>query len=198
MIPSTLEAPPLSRAKHLKAATHRDHDSVDTLVMQARPFENLERYAQFLRVQHAFHGAIDALYHDPDLNQRLPGLDQLPRFTAVKRDLTDLGLTLPETPQPAPVSDPFTALGWLYCSEGSNLGAAYLYKQTQQLGLDQHRGASHLAAHPDGRGLHWRQFIALLDSQVLNEHQEQRVVQGAIDAFDFYRTQLRRHFDSAR
>jgi len=194
MTAPTLEALPLSRAKRLKAATHREHDSVDSLVMAARPFANLERYGQFLRLQHAFHGAIDALYHDPELNRHLPGLAQLPRFEAVKRDLADLGLSVPDAPPRAPVNGPFEALGWLYCSEGSNLGAAYLYKETQQLGLDQQRGASHLAAHPDGRGLHWRQFIALLDSQVLSEEHEQQAINGAIAAFDFYRTNLRQVF----
>jgi heme oxygenase len=194
MTTPTLEAPELSRAKRLKAATRRDHDSVDSLVMQARPFESRERYAQFLRLQHGFHGAIDALYHDPELNRRLPGLAQLPRFEAVKRDLRDLGLEVPANPAPAPVNGPFEALGWLYCSEGSNLGAAFLFKETQQLGLDQDQGASHLAAHPDGRGLHWRQFVALLDSQELNEQQERQAIQGAIDAFDFYRDTLRRIF----
>ena len=45
----------LALSKQLKAGTRGDHDSVDTLVMQARPFESLERYGYFLRLQHRFH-----------------------------------------------------------------------------------------------------------------------------------------------
>lgn len=194
MTTQTLHAPELSRAKRIKAATTRDHDNVNELVMQAKPFDSRERYVQFLQLQHAFHGAIDGLYKDAELNQRLPGLSQLPRFEAVKRDLLDLDQAVPDVPAPAVVNGPFEALGWLYCSEGSNLGAAFLFKETQQLGLGENHGASHLAAHPGGRGLHWRQFIALLDSQALDAEQERQAIQGAINAFDFYREKVRSVF----
>ncbi len=124
-----------SRCKRLKAASSRDHDSVDQLVMAARPFENRERYGRFLQVQHRFHGSLLALYQDEQLNQQLPGLAALSRFAAVEADLRDLGLSLPTSTQPVCVSSA-QALGWLYCSEGSNLGAAFLYKHTQRLGLE--------------------------------------------------------------
>lgn len=147
-----------SRCKRLKAASSRDHDSVDQLVMAARPFESRERYGRFLRVQHRFHGSLLALYQDEQLNQQLPGLAALSRFAAVEADLRDLGLLLPTPTQPVRVSSA-QALGWLYCSEGSNLGAAFLYKHTQRLGLEGDKGARHLAPHPDGRALHWRDLL---------------------------------------
>ncbi|CAM3774608.1 Heme oxygenase [Pseudomonas reidholzensis] len=182
-----------SRCKRLKASSSREHDSVDALVMAARPFEDRERYARFLHVQHRFHGSLLSLYHDEQLNQRLPGLLQLSRFEAVETDLRDLGLALP--PAPAQVSaSPAQALGWLYCSEGSNLGAAFLFKQTQQLGLDGNQGARHLAPHPDGRALHWREFVAKLDGLALDAEQDAQVVAGAIAAFDSYRAHLRAVF----
>lgn len=182
-----------SRCKRLKAASSRDHDSVDQLVMAARPFENRERYGRFLQVQHRFHGSLLALYQDEQLNQQLPGLATLSRFAAVEADLRDLGLPLPAPPQPVCVSSA-QALGWLYCSEGSNLGAAFLYKHTQCLGLEGDKGARHLAPHPDGRALHWRAFVARLDSLVLGEQEEAEVVKGAIAAFDSYRRHLREVF----
>ena len=80
-----------SRCKRLKAASSRDHDSVDQLVMAARPFENRARYGRFLQVQHRFHGSLLALYQDEQLNQQLPGLAALSRFAAVEADLLDLG-----------------------------------------------------------------------------------------------------------
>ncbi|SDI85023.1 heme oxygenase [Pseudomonas flavescens] len=187
----------LPLSKRLKAGTSRNHDSVDTLVMQARPFENLLRYGYFLRLQHRFHGALDALYDDIALNRLLPGLSELPRFAAVCADLADLGLDLPPAPPAVVPTSPYAAIGWLYCSEGSNLGAAFLFKETQQIGLDAHNGARHLAAHPDGRGLHWRQFVALLDGLELTEAQREEAVGGAIAAFDFYRAALREIFPAA-
>ena len=190
-VPSPLTEP--GRCKRLKAASSRDHDSVDQLVMAARPFESRERYGRFLQVQHRFHGSLLALYQDRQLNVQLPGLMALSRFAAVEADLRDLGWSLPPRPQPVCAS-PAQALGWLYCSEGSNLGAAFLFKFTQRLGLDGNLGASHLAAHPDGRALHWREFVAKVDGLLLDEWQEAEAVAGAIAAFDSYRGHLREVF----
>ncbi len=156
------------RCQRLKAASSRDHDSVDQLVMAARPFESRERYGRFLQVQHGFHGSLLALYQDPQLNRQLPGLSALSRFAAVQADLLDLGLPAPPPP-PSVCASPAQALGWLYCSEGSNLGAAFLFKYTQRLGLGEDQGASHLAPHPDGRALHWREFVARVDALALDE-----------------------------
>jgi len=192
----TVVPPPLTepgRCKRLKAASSRDHDSVDQLVMAARPFEDRARYGRFLQVQHRFHGSLLALYQDEQLNQQLPGLMQLSRFSAVVDDLRDLGLPLPAAPATICASAA-QALGWLYCSEGSNLGAAFLFRHTQRLGLDEHHGARHLAAHPDGRALHWREFVARLDGLLLDEQEEAEVVVGAIAAFDSYRAHLREVF----
>lgn len=189
--------PELPLSKRLKAGTTRDHDSVDSLVMGSRPFESLERYAYFLKLQHRFHGVINALYQDEALNQLLPGLKDLPRFEAVSADLVDLGHTVPTTPDAIVPSSQYEAIGWLYCAEGSNLGAAFLFKESQLIGLSAEKGARHLAAHPDGRGLHWRQFVALLDGLELSEAQREEAVQGAVDAFDFYRASLREIFPAS-
>lgn len=185
----------LPLSKRLKAGSARDHDSVDTLVMESRPFGDPQRYGCFLRLQHRFHGAIRELYGDAELNRLLPGLRQLPRFGAVCADMTDLGMPIPATPTSVKPRSIQEALGWLYCSEGSNLGAAFLFKETQQLGFNAEHGARHLAAHPEGRALHWRQFVALLDGLDLTETQKLEAIQGAIDAFDFYRSALRECFD---
>ncbi|NQD58307.1 biliverdin-producing heme oxygenase [Pseudomonas sp. CM25] len=191
VVPFPLTEP--GRCKRLKAASSRDHDSVDQLVMAARPFDDRARYGRFLQVQHRFHGSLLALYQDEQLNQQLPGLMQLSRFSAVEDDLRDLGLPLPAAPATICASAA-QALGWLYCSEGSNLGAAFLFRHTQRLGLDEHHGARHLAAHPDGRALHWREFVARLDGLLLDEQEEAEVLVGAIAAFDSYRAHLREVF----
>ena len=182
------------RCKRLKAASSSEHDTVDQLVMSVRPFDDRERYVRFLTVQHRFHGSLQALYSDPSLNRRLPGLALLSRFGAVQQDLRDLGVT--EPPAPEAVEATFArALGWLYCSEGSNLGAAFLFKQTQRLGLDAEQGARHLAPHPDGRALHWREFVATLDGLTLSDAQEAHAIEGAIAAFDSYRRHVREVFE---
>ncbi|MEX5487894.1 biliverdin-producing heme oxygenase [Pseudomonas fulva] len=178
-----------SRCKRLKAATHREHDGVDQLVMAAHPFQDRARYARFLLVQHHFHGSLLGLYEDPHLNTWLPGLSSLSRFAAVEQDIRDVGQLPPALPTSVKV-DPAHALGWLYCSEGSNLGAAFLFKHTQRLGLDEGLGARHLAAHPQGRALHWKAFVSAIDGLELDKQQEAGVIAGAIAAFEAYRTKV--------
>jgi heme oxygenase len=185
----------LTFAKRLKYSTLASHDGVDTLVMQSEPFANEKNYIKFLRVQHIFHLSVAPLYHQPDLQTLLPGLAELPRLSAVESDLADLGLTPSvDKKDVATVDNIYEAIGWLYCSEGSNIGAAFLYKETQKLNFDAHHGARHLAAHVDGRAPHWRKFVAQLDALNLTDAQTDQAVKGAVDAFDFYKKTLKRIF----
>ncbi|WP_421847809.1 biliverdin-producing heme oxygenase [Marinomonas sp.] len=191
----TEEKDTLTFAKRLKYSTLASHDSVDTLVMQSEPFANEENYIKFLRVQHIFHLSVAPLYHQPDLQTLLSGLAELPRLFAVESDLADLGLTLNvDKKDVACIDHLYEAIGWLYCSEGSNIGAAFLYKETQKLNFDAHRGARHLSAHVDGRAPHWRKFVAQLDALNLTDEQTDQAVKGAVDAFDFYKKTLKRIF----
>lgn len=78
------------------------------------------------------------------------------------------------------------AVGWLYTNEGSNLGAAFLFKLAQdKLGLSESHGARHLAGHPDGRGLHWKRFKAQLDALAFTDEDKAQAVRGAREAFAF-------------
>jgi heme oxygenase len=139
-------------------------------------------------VQHAFHSDIDALYDNPDLDDLLPDLKGRRRLNLIRQDLADLGVAgLVEHVEPVFTKDAAldlpTALGWLYVAEGSNLGAAFLLKEAVKLGFSETSGARHLAGAPEGRGLHWRTFMAALDTVALSHADEGRVVAGAEAAF---------------
>lgn len=177
-----------SRAKRLKAATNETHDALDKRIMVSNPFASRERYASFAGVQHQFHREIDGLYANPVLDRLLPDLEGRRRYGLIGQDLTDLGATPPKTETPPTFiagkeADIPTALGWLYVAEGSNLGAAFLLKEAAKLGLSESFGARHLAAAPEGRGLHWKTFTAALDAFDLSEAEEERVIAGAQVAF---------------
>ena len=178
-------AAPLS--KRLKAATGDTHDRLDTRIMAAAPFASRANYGRFLAVQYAFHRDLTPLYQDPALAALLPDLAERNRIGKIGDDLSDLDLAEPSVDAPprfAPGSiDRSTALGWLYVAEGSNLGAAFLYKAAAALGLDGDFGARHLAGHPDGRARHWREFTWALDGLDLGAEEEQRVVEGGRNAF---------------
>jgi heme oxygenase len=176
------------RARRLKAATAVAHERLDKRIMAADPFRALETYGRFLLVQHAFHTDIDALFDDASLDVLLPDLAGRRRLPLIAQDLTDLGHTIPTaTPEPRfPRAEPASvadALGWLCVAEGSNLGAAFLLKEAEKLGLSDTFGARHLVGAPEGRGLHWRTFVAALDAVTLSDAEEERAVAEAEAAF---------------
>lgn len=176
-----------SRAKRLKARTSTTHDQLDSRIMSLEPFRDRDRYGRFLKAQWGFHREIDALYAHPALVAHVPDLPERRRLDLIAQDIQDLGQPAPSAETPpifgdGPV-DPAEAFGWLYVAEGSNLGAAFLLKAAAALGLDETFGARHLAAHPDGRGRHWRGFVAALDALPFGDVEETRAVEGAAAAF---------------
>jgi heme oxygenase len=173
-----------SRWLRLKDATAGVHQLLDDRIMAADPFASRERYGAFVRVQHAFHRHIDALYSRPELEAIFPELRECRRLPLIVQDLADLGISPTDrAPAAAQPLDTSTAMGWLYVAEGSNLGAAFLLKAAQKLGLGEEFGARHLAASPKGRAPSWRIFTAALDAPQLSDEEEKRLVTGAVEAF---------------
>ncbi|MCS2608174.1 biliverdin-producing heme oxygenase [Halomonas dongshanensis] len=190
----TLPNPPrgngtLPLSKRLKLDTHNAHQRVDEAIMALSPFASLEGYRRFLQVQYWFQQQTTALYHQPSLNDWLERLSERCRYAAVVQDCQDLNLddaTLKPSPlAPPPIPSHAAAVGWLYVSEGSNLGAAFLLKYADQLGLSVNFGARHLAPSDSGRGLHWRRFTAQLDALPLSAKQATEALHGARDAFQY-------------
>lgn len=177
-----------SRTKRLKAATRQAHEELDGFIMSAKPFESRENFGKFVKTQHLFHSDLDAFFSNETLDALLPDLKGRRRLDFIAQDLQDLGLGQPETPAARFQAndqdfDLPEALGWLYVVEGSNLGAAFLLKDAAKLGLDETFGARHLAGAPEGRGLHWRTFVAALDAVPLDQAEEDRAIAGAEAAF---------------
>lgn len=179
-----LSSPPPARAARLRQATHELHEALDASMMSADLFSSRERYALFLAMQRRFHAEIAPLYGDAALQGLLPGLPHRAKLAEIDRDIADIEAAAP-TASTAPVdpSDMPSALGWLYVAEGSSLGAAFLLKAAQRIGLDEGFGARHLAAHPEGRGLHWRRFVEALDAVALTSEEEARAEAAAVTAF---------------
>ncbi|MBR9779651.1 MAG: heme oxygenase [Rhodospirillales bacterium] len=180
-----------NRLQNLKQATTGDHQHIDDMVMEMAPFESRDNYARFVGMQYVFHRAVKPLYDASDLNDLIPGLSTRSRFDHVCADLADLQCSLPENTKPFPVPQTgMGRLGWLYVCEGSSLGAAFLLKAAGNIGLNAEFGARHLVGHEDGRGKHWREFVDQVNGLALSAKQEQEVIDGAIAAFDFFRTLL--------
>lgn len=182
-------------AERLKEDTRNTHDSVDEMVMSVKPFDSVENYIKFLTLQSIFHKIVDPIYKDSALNQSIENLASMARYDAVLNDLKDLKQqpTACEVELPAPTDA--KAIGWLYCAEGSNIGAAFLFKDAKEkLGFDENFGASHLDAHPDGRGKHWKAFRESLNQLNLSKDEQDTAIQGATEAFEFYKVALKQIF----
>ena len=183
----------LTFAKFLKHNCQTTHDSVDNLVMSVKPFDSTDNYIKFLQLQAVFHKVVDDIYKNPKLNQQIEGLAELARY-----DLQDLNASKKEISTPLPQLSGAETLGWLYCAEGSNVGAAFLFKDAQnKLGFGAEHGARHLAPHIDGRGKHWRDFVEKLNALPINEEERTAALQGALNAFAFYKVVVREIFDVA-
>ena len=185
----------LPLSKRLKLETHAAHDRVDKAVMALSPFSSLANYHRFLAVQYQFHRHTASLYHQPALNDLFQNLAERCRYALVMRDCEDLRLDFDALEQlslsPPALTSQNEAVGWLYVSEGSHLGAAFLLKYAGQLGLSSHHGARHLAPSEAGRGLHWRNFTAQLDILPFSNQQRCEACEGARQAFEFVKSLTR-------
>ena len=174
----------------LKEHSRTTHDSVDHLVMSMQPFASLENYRKFLQAQYAFHQTVNPIYHNDALAKRIDGLAELARFERVKSDMADLQVAPFTGKLPTPSFSDDEAIGWLYCVEGSNVGAAILYKEAGKIKLSDEHGASHLAAHSDGRLAHWRDTKTKIDT-LETTIDKAAALKGADDAFAYFKQVIR-------
>lgn len=184
----------LSFSESLKLSSRQTHDSVDNLVMSMQPFVSHDNYRKFLQAQHDFHKAVKQLHDADDLNAQIDGLKDLARYDAVVADMKALAVEPANVSVEIPQITGAKRLGWLYCVEGSNVGAAILYKEAGKIQLDETHGATHLAGHPDGRMRHWRAFKDKLDALSLTKEEQAEALQGAQDAFSYYKVLVREIF----
>jgi heme oxygenase len=176
---------PALRSQRLNQITHSPHSKLDALVKAHAPFETQANFARFVVAQYLFQSELVSLYNDAQLTAIVADLPARCRAEAAKADLTDLDTEVPE-PVVGAVNNPANAeaLGWLFVSEGSKLGAAFLIKRAVGLGLSETFGARHLAEPAGGRADGWKSFVKTLDGLAFSAQEEAELDKGAIDAFN--------------
>lgn len=191
---TVLDRPVLLSAR-LKHETADLHESMHALMERARPFASRDHYVRFVAAQYHFQRDVEHLFADPAIQAAVPDLQVRGREAAALADLADLGAAPgEETIATGGVAMP-EALGWLYVSEGSTLGAAFLLKEAKdKLGLSETFGARNLAAYPEGRALVWRRFVGFLDRPALTPTDHDAVLAGANAAFARFGVLLRHSF----
>ncbi len=193
----TAERPSL-RSQRLNQITNEPHTKLDALVKAHAPFETQANFARFVVAQYLFQSELVALYNDAELIKIVPDLAARCRAEAAKLDLGDLDTEVP-APVAGAVKNPSKAeaLGWLFVSEGSKLGAAFLIKRAVGLGLSETFGARHLGEPVGGRAEGWKSFTRTLDALEFNAEEEAAVEKGAIDAFVRFTVLLEQAYASA-
>jgi len=176
---------PALRSQRLNQITHEPHTKLDALVKAHAPFETQANFARFVVAQYLFQSELVSLYNDAELTVIVPDLPARCRAEAAKADLADLDTEVP-APVAGAVKNPTKAeaLGWLFVSEGSKLGAAFLIKRAVGLGLSETFGARHLGEPAGGRAEGWKRFVKTLDGLALSAQEETELDKGAIDAFN--------------
>ncbi len=177
-----------SLSLRLKQETAAEHERMHhQLMSEAKVFSSKEKYAQFTLSQYYFQREIEHLFEKEGVAGLIPDLDIRGRSKQALADLNDLGIQPNgQQLQSENVQLP-EALGWIYVSEGSTLGAAFLFKEAQKhLGFSETFAARNLAAYPEGRAKVWKRFVKALDEAGFDQTQQDRVVQGALDAFGYF------------
>ncbi|MBJ9984725.1 biliverdin-producing heme oxygenase [Acinetobacter sp. S40] len=176
-----------SLSLRLKQETAAEHERMHQLMAQANVFSNKEKYAQFTLSQYYFQREIEHLFEKEGVAELIPDLDIRGRSKQALADLNDLDIQpFGQQLQSEYVQLP-EALGWIYVSEGSTLGAAFLFKEAQKhLGFSETFAARNLAAYPEGRAKVWKRFVQALDETGFDQIEQDRVIQGALDAFGYF------------
>ncbi|MBH3360027.1 biliverdin-producing heme oxygenase [Pseudomonas guariconensis] len=188
-----MTATPALRSQRLNQVTHAPHTELDALVKSHKPFDSRESFARFVVAQYLFQSELQALYNDPRLIAIVPDLAQRCRAEQARLDLADLDTDVP-APLPGALQGPSLgkALGWIFVSEGSKLGAAFLIKRAVALGLSDSFGARHLGEPAGGRAEGWKQFTRILDNLELSAEEDAAAERGAVAAFERF-TELLKH-----
>lgn len=162
------------------------------------PFASRENFTPFVVAQYLFQSELQALYQDAELGAIFPDLPERCRAQQAKADLADLGAQVP-APVAGALANPSRAqaLGWLFVSEGSKLGAAFLIKRVAALGLDENFGARHLGEPAGGRAEGWKRFTRTLDGLDLSAEEERAAEAGALAAFERFGALLQHAYEHA-
>jgi len=198
MTASTSTERPSLRSQRLNQITNEPHTKLDALVKAHAPFETQANFARFVVAQYLFQSELMALYNDAELIKIVPDLAERCRAEAARLDLGDLDTEVP-APVAGAVKNPSKAeaLGWLFVSEGSKLGAAFLIKRAVGLGLSETFGARHLGEPAGGRAEGWKSFTRTLDALEFSAEEEAAVEKGAVDAFVRFTVLLEQAYASA-
>ena len=168
----------------LKAATAAAHDRVDTLFSRFDLIDPVD-YGRFLQAQAGAFLGVEAALDAAGAERVLADWPQRRRASAVRDDLSALGLPLPDAVAVPDILGDAAILGAAYVLEGSRLGGAMLVRTVPD--------TSPKSFLTPGNPLLWRAFVAILDERLSSEDERADAATTASAVFDIFATSARRH-----
>ncbi|WP_052715896.1 biliverdin-producing heme oxygenase [Devosia chinhatensis] len=140
----------------LRESTQDTHAALDAL----GDVSTLAHYKRFLLATYQFR------HHVEPHVMTVRGWTIAPLVPALHADLIDLEVEPQAADLPKDeVRSHSAQIGTLYVLEGSSLGAKFLFRRAQQIGLTDRFGARHLGQQASG-GSRWPKFMQLLDQAI--------------------------------
>ncbi len=114
-----------SLALRLKNETASQHEYMHQLMEQAQVFKDVQHYAQFTLAQYYFQKNVENVFDLAEIAALISDLDIRGRSQSALLDLQDLNQQVESLKLMTEGIGFAEALGWIYVSEGSTLGAAF-------------------------------------------------------------------------
>ncbi|HMN96759.1 MAG TPA: biliverdin-producing heme oxygenase [Phycisphaerales bacterium] len=187
----------------LKAETRKAHDETEAIPFSAAMVAErlpVERFVGQLAAYRIVHAALEsALAAATQPEVRSVWRNDLAKGPLLERDLAafarrgiafdDAGIgpasEFAESIGRAAERDPLRLLGALYVLEGSTLGAAVLRGHlASAYGLTADEGLAYQSPYGASPMPHWREFKARMNDAVVEPTAQERVIAGAIEAFE--------------
>lgn len=191
-----LQRPQVSQVlTELREATHNNHCALERRLPFTSARLDIELYRQLMQAYYGFYRPLEQRLKAGGHLDSIMGSTRY-KSAALRADLLALGLSaeqilqLPQCHKLPVVDNPLQITGVLYVIEGATLGGQILRRIARdQLGLEEHTGASFLDVYGKATGVMWKAYLAHLAAVDLPEERAQ-VIQAALDVFSCFESWL--------
>lgn len=153
-------------------------------------------YSGYLLASYQFHGAVENIFRPYATS--IPLSDERIKTPAIKQDLVKLQVA-PVDPQKNGEASFAKALGYLYVSEGSMLGAQIIYKSLLKIPhISELDAFQFLTLYNKRTGVLWSSLVQMLEKTGSDTETEKIIVDSATEAFLLFREIFREQVNEVR
>ncbi len=183
-------SPVVPLRQHLRERTAVAHGELDASV---GVLDSMDRYTRYLAGQYRFRAGMENLLARASFPDWFEGWRPMPLAGALRADLDALGIDPPAPSDGGPgdrLASDAGLVGVLYVLEGAALGARFLHRSVQGLGLTADTGARHLDLQTGGES--WQGFLDLLGRALIDREE---AAEAAVATFAFARGAFTKELD---